>query len=79
MLLTRSQESGGHPPDQRLVALAAPLLFWLAAEGEVRLIEEPHLARVHGHAWHNYAGRTGRFLPWIGQDASASSASADSV
>jgi protein-S-isoprenylcysteine O-methyltransferase Ste14 len=51
------------------VALAAPILFWLAVEGEVRLIEEPHLARVHGAAWREYAARTGRFLPRIGRDA----------
>jgi protein-S-isoprenylcysteine O-methyltransferase Ste14 len=62
-----------------IVALAAPILFWLAAEGEVRLIEEPHLARLHGRVWSNYAARTGRFLPWIGRDASAGSASTDPV
>jgi protein-S-isoprenylcysteine O-methyltransferase Ste14 len=52
-----------------VVAMAAPILFWLAAEGEVRLIEEPHLARSHGAAWSSYAARTGRFLPRIGRDA----------
>jgi protein-S-isoprenylcysteine O-methyltransferase Ste14 len=54
-----------------VIALAASFLFLLAAEGEVRLIEEPHLARLHGQAWANYAGRTGRFLPWIGRERAA--------
>ena len=56
-----------------IVALAAPILFWLAAEGEVRLIEEPHLARMHGPAWSNYAARTGRFVPRIGRNEGAES------
>ena len=60
-----------------IVALAAPLLFWFAVEGEVRLIEEPHLARIHGRAWSSYAARTGRFLPGIGRDPSTQSATTD--
>lgn len=34
---------------------------------QVRLVEEPHLARVHGDDYRQYAARTGRFLPWIGR------------
>lgn len=49
-----------------IVALASVVLFWLSAVGEVRMIEEPHLARMHGQAWSDYAAATGRFLPRIG-------------
>lgn len=57
------------------VALLAP--NWLAAvaavalvaalELQVRLVEEPHLLRVHGEAYRRYAARTGRFLPGLGR------------
>jgi hypothetical protein len=30
---------------------------------QVRLVEEPYLAQVHGDAYRRYAKRTGRFLP----------------
>lgn len=47
-----------------LLMLAA---FVIALEIQVRLAEEPYLARVHGAAYRRYAARTGRFLPWIGR------------
>jgi protein-S-isoprenylcysteine O-methyltransferase Ste14 len=44
------------------------LVFWAAAwQLQVRMVEEPYLARVHGRAYEDYAGRTGRFVPWIGR------------
>lgn len=55
-------------------ALVAPT--WLSASGlalllaavhlQVRQVEEPHLRRVHGAAYADYAARTGRFLPGLG-------------
>jgi protein-S-isoprenylcysteine O-methyltransferase Ste14 len=49
--------------------LAAAMLvaFVAALQVQVRLVEEPYLARVHGTAWERYAARTGRFLPWVGR------------
>ncbi|KAA5835280.1 isoprenylcysteine carboxylmethyltransferase family protein [Saccharopolyspora hirsuta] len=40
-----------------------------AVEIQVRLVEEPHLARIHGAAYAAYAARVGRFLPGIGRAA----------
>ncbi len=34
---------------------------------QVKLVEEPYLAHVHGDAYRTYATRTGRFLPFIGR------------
>ena len=34
---------------------------------QVKLVEEPYLARVHGDAYRTYAARTGRFVPLIGR------------
>lgn len=34
---------------------------------QTRLIEEPHLTRVHGKQYTVYAARVGRFLPGIGR------------
>jgi protein-S-isoprenylcysteine O-methyltransferase Ste14 len=39
----------------------------VAIEVQVRRVEEPHLARLHGHAYLAYAARTGRFVPGIGR------------
>lgn len=55
-------------------ALGVPgLLTWLGAaaviagiEVQVRAVEEPYLARVHGHAYADYAARVGRFVPGVG-------------
>ena len=38
----------------------------IALEIQVRRVEEPYLARVHGEAYRRYAARVGRFLPGIG-------------
>ena len=50
-----------------VVALAAFALVVIALQVQVRLVEEPHLLRVHGEAYRRYAARTGRFLPGIGK------------
>jgi protein-S-isoprenylcysteine O-methyltransferase Ste14 len=47
-----------------LLMLAA---FVAAIQVQVRLVEEPYLARVHGDAYRRYAARTGRFVPWLGR------------
>jgi len=39
----------------------------LALELQVRGVEEPHLARVHGEAYRDYAARVGRFVPGVGR------------
>lgn len=44
-----------------LVALVAAL------EVQVRAVEEPYLARIHGAAYHAYASDAGRFVPGIGR------------
>ena len=57
------------------IALLAPNAFGgfmlvsvLAAhQVQVRLVEEPHLLRVHGEAYREYAASTGRFVPAIGR------------
>jgi protein-S-isoprenylcysteine O-methyltransferase Ste14 len=49
-----------------LVAIAGVLLI-VGLEIQVRLVEEPHLLRVHGDAFRSYAGRVGRFVPGLGR------------
>jgi protein-S-isoprenylcysteine O-methyltransferase Ste14 len=39
----------------------------LANQLLVRLVEEPHLRRVHGERYLRYAASVGRFLPGIGR------------
>jgi protein-S-isoprenylcysteine O-methyltransferase Ste14 len=50
-----------------VVSLPSVALFFAALEIETRLIEEPHLLRVHGDAYSRYAARVGRFIPGIGR------------
>lgn len=50
-----------------LVSAAALGSLVLAVELQVRALEEPYLARVHGAAYRAYVGRTGRFLPGLGR------------
>jgi protein-S-isoprenylcysteine O-methyltransferase Ste14 len=49
------------------VTIAGALLLAVALELQIRLIEEPHLRRIHGRRYAAYAGRVGRFLPGIGR------------
>lgn len=49
------------------VALAGSLLFVVAIEAQVRLVEEPYLLAVHGRRYASYASAVGRFVPGIGR------------
>lgn len=49
------------------VAVVSLLCLVTAVQLQVRLIEEPYLARVHGAAYDAYRARTGRFLPAVGR------------
>jgi protein-S-isoprenylcysteine O-methyltransferase Ste14 len=46
-----------------VVGLGGLAVLFVALEIQVRGVEEPHLARIHGAAYADYAGRTGRFVP----------------
>jgi protein-S-isoprenylcysteine O-methyltransferase Ste14 len=48
------------------LAIADLLVIVIALELQVRVVEEPHLLRVHGDAYRDYASRVGRFVPGIG-------------
>jgi protein-S-isoprenylcysteine O-methyltransferase Ste14 len=49
------------------VALAGFLVVLASLELQVRVVEEPHLLRVHGDEYARYAERVGRFLPGVGR------------
>ena len=49
------------------LSLLGVVLLVVGIELQVRRIEEPYLARVHGAAYTDYAARTGRFLPNLGR------------
>jgi protein-S-isoprenylcysteine O-methyltransferase Ste14 len=49
-----------------LAALAA-LCTLAGLELQVRLVEEPHLVRMHGERYHAYARSVGRFIPFLGR------------
>jgi protein-S-isoprenylcysteine O-methyltransferase Ste14 len=48
------------------LSVAALTCLVMAVEMQVRLIEEPYLAAIHGPAYERYAASTGRFVPGIG-------------
>ncbi len=50
-----------------LVALIGWVLALSGIQTQIRLIEEPHLNRVHGEPYARYAARVGRFLPGLGR------------
>jgi protein-S-isoprenylcysteine O-methyltransferase Ste14 len=50
-----------------VVALTGFVLLLVALHLQVRVVEEPHLRRAHGHAYVRYAASTGRFLPSLGR------------
>jgi protein-S-isoprenylcysteine O-methyltransferase Ste14 len=50
-----------------VVALAGLAALVVALEIQVRLVEEPHLLRVHGDSYRQYAARVGRFVPGLGR------------
>ncbi|MCA2247880.1 isoprenylcysteine carboxylmethyltransferase family protein [Mycobacterium intracellulare] len=49
------------------LALTAFVVLLAAIELQVRVVEEPYLARIHGHAYIDYRDRVGRFVPGIGR------------
>ncbi len=49
-----------------VLAIAGLVALATAIEMQVRLVEEPHLLRVHDDEYASYAARVGRFLPGIG-------------
>ncbi|MFF9983126.1 methyltransferase family protein [Streptomyces erythrochromogenes] len=53
------------------VAVLAWLVLVLAVELQVRVVEEPYLARVHGPVYADYTARAGRFVPGVGRRACA--------
>lgn len=50
-----------------LLAVVATVLLVVAVQIEVRAVREPDLASLFGQDYAEYQGRTGRFLPRIGQ------------
>jgi protein-S-isoprenylcysteine O-methyltransferase Ste14 len=50
-----------------VLALVGLALLAVSIELQVRLVEEPHLRRVHGAEYEGYARRVGRFVPGIGR------------
>lgn len=53
------------------VSLAAFLALIAALQIQVRLVEEPYLARIHGRLYAQFAATTGRFLPAVGRMGNA--------
>ena len=49
------------------VAIMGLVGLVVALELQVRVVEEPHLLRVHGDSYAGYAARVGRFLPRVGR------------
>ena len=49
------------------VSCAALALMFAGCEVLVRRVEEPHMAAVHGRGYLIWAGRTGRFVPFLGR------------
>ena len=49
-----------------MVAVIGFVALLLALELQVRIVEEPYLRSLHGHAYTRYEATTGRFLPALG-------------
>ncbi len=49
------------------LAAGAVLVCLVALQIQTRLVEEPHLGRLHSRDYHDYAARVGRFLPLVGR------------
>lgn len=54
-----------------LIAVLGVAALITAVELQVRVIEEPHLVKLHGATYLEYAARAGRFLPGIGRGTHA--------
>ncbi|MCW2736505.1 methyltransferase [Nocardioides sp.] len=50
-----------------VVALVGVVALLLALELQVRVVEEPYLRALHGHAYARYEANIGRFLPGLGK------------
>ena len=50
-----------------VLAAAGLVLLVASIEVQARLVEEPHLRRVHGEEYGRYAAKVGRFVPGVGQ------------
>lgn len=50
-----------------VIAVVAVVCLIVAIELQVRYVEEPHLRRLHGPAYDQYAAEVGRFVPAIGR------------
>ncbi len=50
-----------------IVTVVGAILLLVGLELHTRLIEEPHLLRVHGERYASYSARVGRFLPGVGR------------
>ncbi len=51
------------------VSVAGVVLMIAAIQLQVRAVEEPHLARLHGETYRHYTRRVGRFVPLIGRSS----------
>ena len=49
------------------LTVLALLTFYLGAQLQVRLVEEPALERLHGQTYRDYASTVGRFVPGLGR------------
>jgi protein-S-isoprenylcysteine O-methyltransferase Ste14 len=49
------------------VAVVGVVALFVALQLQVRVVEEPYLAGLHGDTYRTYAARVGRFLPGIGR------------
>jgi protein-S-isoprenylcysteine O-methyltransferase Ste14 len=49
------------------LAVGAVLVCLLALQIQTRLVEEPHLGRLHSRAFYAYAARVDRFLSLVGR------------
>ena len=54
-----------------VIAVIAAVCLVVAIEMQVRFVEEPHLRRLHGAGYEQYAAEVGRFVPLIGSAAGA--------
>jgi protein-S-isoprenylcysteine O-methyltransferase Ste14 len=49
-----------------IVVIVGYVLLAVSIELQVRLVEEPHLLKVHGGSYREYASTVGRFVPHTG-------------
>ncbi len=53
-----------------VLALIGFALLLVTIELQVRVVEEPYLARVHGEPYRDYTATVGRFIPGVGRSPS---------